>query len=148
MNLNPTTALTPTSLLSNVTACQVLANIAAMQFYYPGANYAYALYKTYIWDVLPSNWTGPAIPFLAYPSTYYSDVTSSSYNWISATFSQNDLLRIKLAKYSARGEYLGRFDGFDTILQLCGGGYSQGRAAFTFGTIYQRTVRRFVRFVF
>lgn len=141
MNLN-SSITNSTPLLSNATACQVLANIAAMQFYYPVLNYAYDLYKTYIWDLLPNNWSGSTIPFLAYPSTYYSDVTNSSYNWISATFSQNDLLRIKLAKYSARGAYLGRFDGFDTILQLCGGGYSHGRAAFTFGTVYKRTVGR------
>lgn len=142
MNLNDTT----TGLLSNATACQVLANIATMQFFYPVTNYAFAIYKTYIWDILPSNWSGQVIPFLVYPSSYYSDITNSSYNWISAIFSQNDLLRIKLAKYSARGEYLGRFDGFDTIMQLCGGGYSHGRAAFTFGTIYKRTVGLFDRF--
>ena len=51
MNLNSTTAQSSVrNLLSNVTACQVLANIAAMQFYYPINGYAYNLYQNNIWE--------------------------------------------------------------------------------------------------
>jgi hypothetical protein len=57
MNLNSTTAQSSTrTLLSNATACQVLANIIAMQFYYPATGYAYQVYQSYIWQ--PSQiWT-------------------------------------------------------------------------------------------
>lgn len=87
----------------------------------------------------------PAIPFLAYPTTYYSEITNSSYNWIPASFQSNNLIRIKLAKYSATGEYLGFFDAFDSHLQLCGHGYTDGRPAFTFGTVFNRTVNELKR---
>ena len=51
MNLDATTAQsTSRVLLSNATACQVLANIAVMQFYYGLNNYAYTYYDTYIWS--------------------------------------------------------------------------------------------------
>jgi hypothetical protein len=62
MNLNSTTAQsTNRTLLSNVTACHVLANIAAMQFYYPVPNYAYYLYQTYIWSVATQGLTNSSI---------------------------------------------------------------------------------------
>lgn len=62
MNLNSTTAQSSYRiLLSNVTACQVLANIATMQFYYPVSNYAYDLYNTYIWAPTPQIWTTSSI---------------------------------------------------------------------------------------
>jgi hypothetical protein len=86
-----------------------------------------------------------SIPFLAYPSTYYSEITNSSYNWIPASFSQNDIIRLKLAKYSPLGDYLGLFDAVDAYSQLCGGGYTNGRPAFTFGTQYQSSVRIKIR---
>lgn len=82
-----------------------------------------------------------SIPFLQYPSTYYQEITNSSYNWIPTTFNQNNLMRFKLAKYSPTGQYLGLFDAFDSYLQLCGGGYTDGSAAFTFGTHYKKSVR-------
>lgn len=82
-----------------------------------------------------------AIPFLAYPSTYYQEITNSSYNWIPASFTQNDLIRLKLAKYSPTGQYLGLFDAFDATIQLCGGAYTDGEPAFTFGTQFTTTVR-------
>lgn len=82
----------------------------------------------------------PAIPFLAYPSTYYTEITSSSYNSIPASFSSNGIIQLKLAKYSLRGQYLGLFDAFDSYIQLCGGGYTTGRPAFTFGTQFNKTV--------
>ncbi|CAF1123716.1 unnamed protein product [Rotaria magnacalcarata] len=145
MNLNMATAQAPTrQLLSNATACQLLGNIAAMQFYYNLNGYAYYFYDTYIWNppVSPSFWTissnRTSIPFLAYPSTYFQDIISSTYNWIPATYNQNDLLRIKLAKYSPTGNFLGLFDAFDTYMQLCGGGYTDGQAAFTFGTQFKK----------
>ncbi|CAF5190994.1 unnamed protein product, partial [Rotaria magnacalcarata] len=148
MNLNMATAQAPTrQLLSNATACQLLGNIAAMQFYYNLNGYAYYFYDTYIWNppVSPSFWTissnRTSIPFLAYPSTYFQDIISSTYNWIPATYNQNDLLRIKLAKYSPTGNFLGLFDAFDTYMQLCGGGYTDGQAAFTFGTQFKKAVR-------
>jgi hypothetical protein len=81
-----------------------------------------------------------AIPFLAYPSTYYQEITNSSYNWI-PSYSQNDIIRMKLAKYSSTGQYLGTFDAYDAIIQLCGSAYTDGRPAFTFGTQYTKTVR-------
>jgi len=62
MNLNSSTAQSLTaqpptrSLLSNATACQILANMAAMQFYYDGTGYAYYYYDTYIWDPQGSVW--------------------------------------------------------------------------------------------
>ena len=57
MNLSPTTVQSnPRTLLSNATACQVLANIAAMQFYYDGTGYAYYLYDTNIWNPQVSIW--------------------------------------------------------------------------------------------
>jgi hypothetical protein len=66
MNLNSSTA--PSSaqpstrlLLSNATACQILANMAAMQFYYDEPNYAYYYYDNYIWDPSGSVWTGSSI---------------------------------------------------------------------------------------
>jgi hypothetical protein len=90
----------------------------------------------------------PAIPFLEYPSTYYQQITSSSYNWIPASFGQNDIIGIKLAKYSSTGQYLGTFDAFDSIIQLCGGAYTQGQPAFTFGTQYTQTVRNKFDFFF
>lgn len=46
-----------------------------------------------------------------------------------------------MAKYSATGKYLGLFDAFDSYIQLCGGGYTDGRPAFTFGTHFKKTVR-------
>lgn len=50
MNLNSATTVSSTrTLLSNATACQVLANIAAMQFYFGDSQYAYYYYDTYIW---------------------------------------------------------------------------------------------------
>ncbi len=63
MNLNITTAQSPNrTLLSNVTACQVLANIAVMQFYYPVTNYAFYLYNTYIWQpTSPQIWNSSSI---------------------------------------------------------------------------------------
>jgi hypothetical protein len=62
MNLNSTTAQSPTQsstrlLLSNATACQILANMAAMQFYYDGPGYAYYNYDSYIWDPTGTVWT-------------------------------------------------------------------------------------------
>ncbi|CAF4292882.1 unnamed protein product, partial [Adineta steineri] len=51
MNLNSTATMSiPRILLTNATACQVLANIAAMQFYYDSSGYAYTYYNTYIWN--------------------------------------------------------------------------------------------------
>lgn len=51
MNLASSTATSPPrTLLSNATACQVLANIIAMQFYYGDPGYAYDYYDNYIWD--------------------------------------------------------------------------------------------------
>lgn len=51
MNLNASSAQSTTRiLLSNATACQVLGNIAAMQFYYGGDGYAYTDYDTVLWD--------------------------------------------------------------------------------------------------
>lgn len=51
MNLNSTTVQSNSRiLLSNATACQVLANIAAMQFYYGTRGYAYYYYDTFIWN--------------------------------------------------------------------------------------------------
>ncbi|CAF3346369.1 unnamed protein product [Rotaria socialis] len=144
MNLNSTTAQATTrQLLSNATACQLLANIAAMQFYNGLNGYAYYFYDTYIWNPPGSSvWTissnRTSIPFLAYPSTYTQDISSSTYNWIPATYNQNDLLRIKLAKYSPTGKFLGLFDAFDTYMQLCGGGYTDGQAAFTFGAQFNK----------
>jgi len=82
----------------------------------------------------------PSIPFLAYPSTFYTEITSSTYNWIPATFYQDNLIKLRLAKYSATGEFLGLFDAYDTYMQLCGGGYTNGQAAFTFGAQYQQSV--------
>ncbi|CAF1576458.1 unnamed protein product, partial [Adineta ricciae] len=142
MNLNSTTTQTNNrTLLSNVTACQILANIAAMQFYYPVTNYAYYLYQQYIWG-LTSIWNAsfarPSIPFLQYPSTYYQEVNSASYNWIPVTFGQNNILQIKLAKYSPTGQYLGLFDAYDAYLLLCGGSYTDGKPSFTFGTHYKK----------
>lgn len=83
----------------------------------------------------------PSIPFLGYPTTFYTEITSASYDWIPVTFYQNDLITLKVAKYSPRGQYLGLFDTLDTHIQLCGGGYTHGRAAFTFGAQYIRSVR-------
>jgi len=48
---------------------------------------------------------------------------------------------MKLAKYSSTGQYLGIFDAYDSIIQLCGGGYTDGRPAFTYGTQFTQTVR-------
>jgi hypothetical protein len=81
-----------------------------------------------------------SIPFLAYPTTYYSEISSSTYSWIPATFNQDDIVRLKLAKYSPTGQFLGLVDAFDTYIQLCGGGYTNGQAAFTFGTEYTQSV--------
>ncbi|CAF1194078.1 unnamed protein product [Rotaria sordida] len=145
MNLNSTTIQSSNrTLLSNGTACQVLANIVAMQFYYPENNYAYDLYQRYIWDPTSSQtWTPSSIrtsiPFLAYPSTYYAEINNSSYNWIPSTPNQNNTISIKLAKYSVTGAYLGLFDAFDAHIQLCGGAYTQGGPAFTFGTQYKKS---------
>lgn len=82
----------------------------------------------------------PSIPFLQYPSTYYQEVNSASYNWIPVTFGQNNILQIKLAKYSPTGQYLGLFDAYDAYLLLCGGSYTDGKPSFTFGTHYKKTV--------
>lgn len=63
MNLNvvnPTT--TNRTLLSNSTACHVLGNIATMQFFYPGLNYAFTLYRTYIWQVVEQRWGTSQLP--------------------------------------------------------------------------------------
>ncbi|UJR38008.1 hypothetical protein I4U23_030690 [Adineta vaga] len=146
MNLNSTIVQSPTRmLLSNATACQILANIAAMQFYYGQLGYAYYLYDSFIWNPQISSivWTSvntrPSIPFLAYPTTYYDEITSSTYNWIPSTFNKNDIITFKLAKYSATGQFLGLVDAFDAHMQLCGGGYTDGRAAFTFSTLYKRS---------
>ncbi|CAF0826220.1 unnamed protein product [Adineta steineri] len=146
MNLNSTATMAQTRiLLTNATACQVLANIAAMQFYYDSSGYAYTYYNTYIWNPAdtPAIWTTstvrPSIPFLAYPDSYYSEITSSTYNWIPATFNTNDLITFKLAKYSPTGQFIGLVDAIDTYIQLCGGGYTDGRAAFTFGTQYTKS---------
>ena len=58
MNLNTTTAQSSTRiLLSNATACQVLGNIIAMQFYYGRINYAYTHYESFIWDPVEPLWT-------------------------------------------------------------------------------------------
>jgi len=57
MNIQSGTTLTPRALLSNVTACQVLANIAVMQFYYADDNYAYDLYQSDIWNPSSSPWS-------------------------------------------------------------------------------------------
>ncbi|CAF0975904.1 unnamed protein product [Adineta ricciae] len=133
------------TLLSNATACQVLANIAAMQFYYGLSGYAYYLYDTYIWNpqVSQTVWTAvssrTSIPFLAYPTSYYTEISSSTYSWIPLTFTPNGIITFKLAKYSATGQFLGLVDAFDSYMQLCGGGYTDGRAAFTFGTSYKRS---------
>jgi hypothetical protein len=51
MNLNAGTAQSSTrTLLSNATACQVLGNIVAMQFYYGNTGYAYYYYYNDIWN--------------------------------------------------------------------------------------------------
>ncbi|UJR08253.1 hypothetical protein I4U23_012526 [Adineta vaga] len=143
MNLNSTSLdANNRTLLSNGTACQVLANIAAMQFYYPVTNYAYDLYQRYIWtptSVWNASLPRPSIPFLQYPPTYYQEVNSVSYNWIPTSFTQNDILKIKLAKYSPTGKYLGLFDAFDAYLNLCGGSYTDGKPSFTFGTHFKKT---------
>ncbi len=89
-----------------------------------------------------------AIPFLAYPSTYYQEINNSSYNWIPASFNQTGIIRLKLAKYSPTGQYLGLFDAFDGTIQLCGGAYTDGKPAFTFGTQFTQTVRNQEEFAF
>lgn len=64
MNLNITSAQSPSRiLLSNATACQVLANIATMQLFYSVSGYAYSLYDTYIWESqrTPSDWSTSTI---------------------------------------------------------------------------------------
>jgi len=81
-----------------------------------------------------------SIPFLAYPSTYYTEISSSTYNWIPASFNQNDIIRLKLAKYSPTGEFIGLVDAYDAYIQLCGGGYTDGRAAYTFGIQFKQSV--------
>ena len=79
-----------------------------------------------------------AIPFLAYPSTYYDEINNSSYNWIP---SQNpDNMIFKLAAYSSTGDYLGLYDAFDAYIQFCGGAYTDGKPAFTLATRFKRTV--------
>ncbi|CAF3358734.1 unnamed protein product [Rotaria socialis] len=145
MNLNASTARSINrTLLSNGTACQILANMAAMQFFYPAINYAYGLYQSYIWQPTSSQiWTAAStrtsIPFLAYPSTYYQEINNASYDWIPSSLDGANTMRLKLAKYSPIGEYLGLFDAFDAYIQLCGGAYTDGKPAFTFGTQYKRT---------
>lgn len=67
-------------------------------------------------------------------------MSSSSYNWIPSTFTQNDIVNLKLAKYSVNGQFLGLVDAIDTHMQLCGGGYTDGRPAFTFGSPYKKAV--------
>ena len=61
MNLKSlaTSVISTRVLLSNATACQVLANIAAMQLYYNVVGYAFYYYNTYIWDPqeTPAIWT-------------------------------------------------------------------------------------------
>ena len=60
MNLNSATVQASTrTLLANVTACHILGNIAAMQFYYGLDGYAYDFYDTYIWQSQrsPSVWS-------------------------------------------------------------------------------------------
>jgi hypothetical protein len=81
-----------------------------------------------------------SIPFLQYPSAYYQAISSSTYNWIPATFNQDDLITLKLAKYSSTGQFLGLFDAYDAYIQLCGGGYTSGQAAFTFGLQFTQSV--------
>ncbi|CAF3900474.1 unnamed protein product [Rotaria sordida] len=146
MNLNSANTRSSTrTLLSNATACQILANIATMQFFYGSDGYAYDYYDNYIWNPqsTPTVWTTDtnrtSIPFLTYPLTYYDEISASTYSWIPAKFTQNDLMRIKLAKYSVTGQFLGLVDAFDTHMQFCGGGYSDGRPAFTFGTVYKKS---------
>lgn len=57
MNLNFANAQsTLRVLLSNTTACQLLANIAVMQLYYAGVNYAYYNYDTFLWDPPQQIW--------------------------------------------------------------------------------------------
>ncbi|CAF4828802.1 unnamed protein product [Rotaria sp. Silwood1] len=146
MNLSPSIILSNTRrLLSNATACQLLANIATMQFFYGSNGYAYYYYDTYIWNPQGTSFTWTvlsiriSIPFLTYPSTYYDEINIATYDWIPAKFTQNDLMRLKLAKYSTTGQFLGLVDAFDTHMQFCGGGYTDGRAAFTFGTAYKKS---------
>lgn len=55
MNLQVPASITPRKLLSNVTACQVLGNIAAMQFYYAANDYAYQVYESQIWAPSTNN---------------------------------------------------------------------------------------------
>lgn len=165
MNVNLATAQAQNRTLSNVTACHIVANIAAMQFYFPEEGYAYRLYETQIWEPASRIWSStsprftekihfstigihfslfsfrPSIPFLAYPSTYYNEISSSSYNWIPGQFQSRNLVQIKFAKYSYDGKYQGLFDGHDSVIHLCGRGYTDGRAAFTFGTVFNRTVK-------
>ncbi len=58
MNLNISTVQSSQrTLLSNATACQVLGNIIAMQFYYGGLNYAYSQYDTILWDPVQQLWS-------------------------------------------------------------------------------------------
>lgn len=49
-------------------------------------------------------------------------------------------MNYKLAKYSATGQYLGLVDAYDAHIQLCGGAYTDGRAAFTFGAQFKKSV--------
>ncbi|CAF2430595.1 unnamed protein product [Rotaria sp. Silwood2] len=146
MNLGTTTIQSSTrTLLSNATACQILANIATMQFFYARNGYAYDYYDNYIWNpqTTPSVWTissvRTSIPFLTYPLTFYDEINIATYNWIPAKYSLNNIMRLKLAKYSATGQFLGLVDAADSHMQFCGGGYTDGRAAFTFGTEYKRS---------
>lgn len=45
-----------------------------------------------------------------------------------------------MAKYSTTGQYLGAMDAYDSYAQLCGGGYTEGQAAFLFGAQFSKTV--------
>ena len=57
MNLNSGTAQSNTRiLLSNTTACQLLANIAVMQLYYEATGFAYNIYDTLLWDPPQQIW--------------------------------------------------------------------------------------------
>lgn len=93
-----------------------------------------------MFDSILSDYFRPTIPFLAYPSTLYEELASSTYDWIPASVGPNSLLNVKLAKYSSTGKFLGLVDAVDAHMQLCGGGYSDGRSAFTFGAQYSKSV--------
>lgn len=63
MNVNLATAQAQNRTLSNVTACHIVANIAAMQFYFPEEGYAYRLYETQIWEPASRIWSSTSPRF-------------------------------------------------------------------------------------